>query len=114
MLAAGNLPLTEVDGSKRDEAPAVSLQRTDHSQIEPTQNKSRIRVLTLEPQKATANGPSLPRIPPQLHHQNTTFCNRLFPKTPVKTLQNTRLKKTGSKSGKSYSASIFFSQGDIG
>jgi hypothetical protein len=33
----------------------------------------------------TVKAPRLPRIPPQIHHQNTTFCRAFLPKPPAKT-----------------------------
>jgi hypothetical protein len=48
----------------------------------------------------TANGPALPRIPPQIHHQNTTSCHLFFPKTPVKHHKHPESKNERSKSRK--------------
>jgi hypothetical protein len=41
------------------------------------ENKVEIRGMFFSTQKQAINAPRLPRIPPQLHHKNTT------PKTPI-------------------------------
>jgi hypothetical protein len=51
----------------------------------PLKNKSIIPVPFFEARKVAAGWPALPRIPPQIHHQNTTF----YPHFPPKPLQNT-------------------------
>src|SRR5438477_6149825 len=35
--------------------------------------------------KVLANSPQITTIPPQIHHQKTTFCHPFFPKPPAKT-----------------------------
>lgn len=49
------------------------------------QNKSQNRGVLFRPENTTAKTPSSPRIPPQLHHQNTTSNHHASPKTPSKT-----------------------------
>jgi hypothetical protein len=48
------------------------------------ENKPRTPVPRSPTTKATVFYPRLPRIPPQTHHKNTTFCDRFLPKSPIK------------------------------
>jgi hypothetical protein len=48
-------------------------------------NKVEIRGMFLSTKKQAINAPQLPRIPPQLHHQNTTPKTPILPKPPLKT-----------------------------
>jgi hypothetical protein len=55
---------------------------------QPPQNKVQNRGAFLAVKKSVASSPSPPRIPPQIHHRNTTPKHPLFPKHPLKTPQN--------------------------
>jgi hypothetical protein len=50
-----------------------------------TKNKVEIRGMFFSTQKHAVTAPRLPRIPPQLHHKNTTPKTHIFPKHPSKT-----------------------------
>jgi hypothetical protein len=52
-------------------------------------NKLQIPVTFFTPENVTAKSPHLPRNPPQIHHQNTTFCHRFSAKPPAKTRKPT-------------------------
>jgi hypothetical protein len=49
------------------------------------ENKVEIHGMFLAPKKQAINAPQLPRIPPQLHHQNATPKTRNLPQPPSKT-----------------------------
>jgi hypothetical protein len=49
------------------------------------ENKVEIRGMFFSTQKQAINAPRLPRIPPQLHHKNTTPKTPISPKPPLKT-----------------------------
>jgi hypothetical protein len=50
-----------------------------------TKNKVEIRGMFFSTQKHAVTAPRLPRIPPQLHHKNTTPKTPISPKHPSKT-----------------------------
>jgi hypothetical protein len=56
-------------------------------------NKLQKPVLFFFAQKHAASRPRLPRIPPQIHHKNTTAKPPFSQKTPVKTTNPPRQKK---------------------
>jgi hypothetical protein len=51
-------------------------------------NKVEIRGMFFTAQKQAVTAPRLPRIPPQLHHENTTPKTPIFTKHPSKTPAN--------------------------
>jgi hypothetical protein len=55
------------------------------------ENKVEIHGMFFSTQKHAATAPRLPRIPPQLHHKNTTPKTPIFPKHPSKTPTNPHL-----------------------
>jgi hypothetical protein len=65
------------------------LPASENLQAEPKtgnpKNKPRIRGAFLAAKFIAAKPPSSPHKPPQIHHQNTTFCHPFLPKPPAKT-----------------------------
>jgi hypothetical protein len=68
----------------------------------PLKNKSIIPVPFFEARKVAAGWPALPRIPPQIHHQNTTFYHPFSSKIPVKHHKQPQQKKC--KKGRHFTA----------
>ena len=71
----------------------VRCDTPNHVETGPLKNKSIIPVPFFEARKLTVSRPALPRISPQIHHQNTTFCHPFSPKTPVKHHKQPQQKK---------------------
>jgi hypothetical protein len=57
---------------------------------ESLKNKLQIHVTIFAPKNVTIKSPHSPRKPPQIHHQNTTFCHPFFAKTPSKNTKSPR------------------------
>jgi hypothetical protein len=51
----------------------------------PLKNKSQKVGVFFSAEKASAETPQSPHIPPQINHQNTTFAHPFLPKPPAKT-----------------------------
>jgi hypothetical protein len=69
------------------------------SRIRP-ENKVGNRGVFFASQKRAAKAPRLPRITPQIHHENTTFCTLFFANTPAKTQFHHARKKFRKSDGK--------------
>jgi hypothetical protein len=68
------------------EIHSIPIPRTTHvSESGGTKNKVENRGMFFSTQKQAATAPHSPRIPPQLHHKNTTPKTPNLPKPPSKT-----------------------------
>jgi hypothetical protein len=81
--------------------PAVAFALTV-ARSPPEENKGEIRGVFFNTQKHAVIAPRLPRIPPQLHHKNTTPKTRIFPKHPSKTPANRQQRPTPPRQFFSY------------
>jgi hypothetical protein len=75
----------------------ASHQRQNCLYSNQTPKKKWKKMENFQPQISTINSPQFTTIPPQIHHQKTTRCTRLFPKHPSKT--PTKQQNPGSHRG---------------
>jgi hypothetical protein len=61
-------------------------------EIDRAKNKVEFGGVFFVPRRSHVNAPRLPRITPQIDHQNTTICTSFSRKTPAKTLIHQRQK----------------------